>query len=328
MDNRFADNREIAIIGAGPIGSILSAHLLINGYSTVIIDTDQKILNQIHENGLFIKGKVGSSGVNINTRISRSYSSMDQAAAQNCQFDIIFVCVKATVNELIAPLLPEILSETGTVVCAQNGLDIEEEISAAVGQSRSVRAVINFAGNRRADGAIELSFFNPPNYVGAATRESAAAARRAQDIATLISDIGLQAEFSTDVQLYVWKKVILHALAPVSALTGLNMAEILSTQTGLSVVEQLLHEGIAAAQAKGYNLGESFFIESMQYLRNAGPHIPSMRDDVLHQRQTEILFSSHKIAECCQQYGLPAPCNRVISDLLRSMDAIAGLRQG
>ena len=56
-------------------------------------------------------------------------------------------------------------NKDAAVVCAMNGIDVEEMISDVIGESRTLRMVINFAGNLKAPNCTNVTFFNPPNYI-------------------------------------------------------------------------------------------------------------------------------------------------------------------
>jgi 2-dehydropantoate 2-reductase len=100
------------------------------------------------------------------------------------------------------------------------------------------------------------------------------------------------------------------------------MAEVMGSAHGRHLVETLLQEAIAVAAKSGYAFGDDFYDVTLEYLEKAGHHKPSMLCDVLEKRRTEIGFQNKKIVEYGEKLGVPTPCNRVITDLVQSIDAL------
>ena len=72
---------------------------------------------------------------------------------------------------------------------------------------------------------------------------------------------------------------------------------------------------------------QKFYDDTLTYFRKAGHHMPSMRGDVEDERQTEIEFLNHKIAEYADRVGVPAPYNRALADLVLCIDELAALKR-
>jgi 2-dehydropantoate 2-reductase len=240
----------------------------------------------------------------------------------------VFICVKAPVNRLIAGALPSVIANGGAVAVFQNGIDTEAPILAACGPSRTLRGVVNYAGNAKGPGHIHMTFFNGANYVGAAVRGDAAAEAEAKEVAALMSAAKLTTEFSDDVQRFVWTKGIRNAaLMPISALTGKDIADVMESPTSFQILELMLKEQLAVAASIGYAFDQKFYDDTLAYYRKAGHHMPSMCDDVINRRQTEIAYLNHRIAEVGEQNGVPVPYNRAVANLVICVDEVAAARK-
>ncbi len=305
-----------AVVGVGPVGGILGAHLIRSGCDVVLIDVDQAHLEHIRAEGLVIEGPDG-----FTVPVDRSYLSLDAALSAGERFDLVYVCVKTSVIDDVAASLSDVLEKNGVVVGFHNGIDTEASLAAAVGAERIIRGVTNYAGNRVGPGRIRMTFFNPPNHVGVVKSGERAGEMRAREVAAQLSEAGLSTEFSLEIRRYVWEKVIRNVvLAPVSAITRLDMAEVMESSHGRNLVESLLEEAIGVAAKAGYSFDDDFYQVTLDYLEKAGHHRPSMLCDVLENRRTEIEFQNQKIVEYGEKLGVPTPCNKVITDLVRSID--------
>ena len=219
----------------------------------------------------------------------------------------------------------KVISGQTNVISFQNGIDTEELVSQYVGAARTLRVVINYAGNLIANGQVKMSFFNKPNYIGAIFP---ATGKIAQEIAGMMTQAGLDTEFTPEIKKYAWEKTILNAaLSPVTALTGQTMKQAMDFPETRRLVVSLLEEGVAVAKAipdgtgtGGYDYGADFMNHCLNYLDKAGHHKTSMHIDVEAGRKTEIDFLNKKIVEYGQKMGLPTPYHETIVRLIKGIE--------
>jgi 2-dehydropantoate 2-reductase len=310
---------KIAVVGAGPVGGILAAHLIRAGHEVTVIDIYKGHVDKMLADGLAVEGVH-----ELTAPISRAHLTVEEAVAAGVKCDCVFVCTKTQINRAIVGALPGLLSESGVGISFQNGLDPERSLLDVLGPDRTLRGVVNYAGNLLEPGRIRMHFFTGPNHLGAAAPGNARAGAAAQALAEILTAADLRTDYAERVAGHVWAKVIRNAgLMPVSALTGMNMRQVMESTAGLALVKSLLAEAIAVAARAGFDLGERFFEDSLDYYRKAGPHMPSMWADVQARRTTEIEFLNLGIALAGERVGVPAPCNRALADLVRCIDELA-----
>jgi 2-dehydropantoate 2-reductase len=163
-----------------------------------------------------------------------------------------------------------------------------------------------------------MSFFNPPNYIGAMAPAGEPLAR---ELAERMTEAGLETHFTTEIKLYEWKKAILNAaMASVCALTRKTMREMMEFSPTEFLVEQLMREGIEVAQGLGFSIGAEFFADGIQYLQRAGYHKPSMLQDIERGVTTEIAWINGKIVEWGQRCGMETPYNRSVVALVSALE--------
>jgi len=306
----------VAIVGVGPVGGIIAAYLAHAGHYVVSCDVQKPHLDVIKEKGLSITG------------ISEMIVECDNVAYNVSELsnfpevDTIIISTKASI-------LPQLTSEIKRVarpgmrfISCQNGLDNEEYLADTFGADNVLRIVINYGGSQMGDGNIYMSFFNPPNYIGSMTGKSEPLARQ---LAKMLTDAGLETQFTTDIKKYEWEKVVLNAaLNPVCALTRKPMRDMMDLELTESLVEELLREGIAVAEAAGTKFDEGFFEHGIQYLKKAGYHRTSMHQDDLRQIPTDIDWISCKVVEWGRAYGVQTPYNSAIAALIKGLEMESG----
>jgi len=312
----MASEPKIAIVGAGPVGGILGAHLACAGHYIVLCDIQKPHLDIIRERGLSITGRLEM--IAKCERVAYSISEL----ANFLELDTIIIATKASALPRLIPEIAKIARPGTRFVSCQNGLDNEEYLAEAFGPDNVLRIIVNFAGSQMGDGHIAMSFFNPPNYIGAITDKGEPLARQ---IAGMMSDSGLDTQFTRDVKKYEWEKVILNAaLSATCALTRKPMKDMMDFEQTELLAEELMREGIEVAQAHGVKLDEGFLEHGVQYLREAGYHRTSMHQDILRRLPTEIDWLNGRIVERGRMLGLKTPYNFTITALIKGLEMQSG----
>jgi 2-dehydropantoate 2-reductase len=87
--------KTFAVIGAGPVGCIVSAFLAKGGHEVILCDVVPELLEPAKNRGIIIEG-----AENLTQTVSHTCTSID--ALPKYKPDVIFVTVKANVLPLIA----------------------------------------------------------------------------------------------------------------------------------------------------------------------------------------------------------------------------------
>jgi len=304
---------KVAIIGAGPSGGILGAFLQRKNVEVIIVDIWKSHMEAIRRYGLQIFG-----ASTLTVHFDSDHSKLSVSELKNSDVNLVFLCVKTPFLKQVVDDLTKVISDDTLVVCHTNGAGPEDIIVEAFGPKRSFRNVINYAGNILKPGIIDMTFFNPPNYVGSVTKESEDQARA---IAELMSCPGFETEYHDNIQTAVWKKVILNAaLAPVCAITGQTMSEAMDFENTNKLASAIIKEGILVTNAIGVEFGPDFHDICLGYLKKAGHHKPSMLIDIENRSPTEIDYLNGKIVEIAKQYNIPVPVNEATTTYVKALE--------
>ncbi len=304
----------IGIIGLGPVGAILAAHLAKHGEKIVVEDVVQELLLAVKEEGLNVSGIT-----ELTARIDRTTNSIFGLAEFNP--DIIFISTKACILKAILPELKKIYNPEMKLVSYQNGLGNEQFIAEALGIDTTYRVVINYAGNKTGFRNAKMNWFQPPNYVGALHKGKYTTDETSKYIANVMTSSGLEAEESSDLKKHVWEKTILNsALCSICAVTGQTMKEAMEFMHTRDLAVRLLEEGMEVAKRDGCDFGKNALNRFTQYLEKGGAHKPSMLIDIEFKRPTEVDFMSGAIARYGEKYGVSTPVNSTFTHLLKAME--------
>lgn len=306
------ETKTIGIIGAGPVGGILGAHLLSAGHTVMIVDSWKDHLEHIRAHGLNITGREELRVQPVH--LSDSLEALDAIAPE-----FVFICTKACDLESVLSGMSSRLKESETVfISAQNGIDTEKIIAEQIDRSRVLRAVISYAGNLVGPGEIRETFFTAPNYLGWLNKGGAESCRVAAEV---VSASGLATEATGEIRKFVWRKSILNTCTmSIAAVTGMNMQEMVNFPPTAQLVELLLRESIAVAEVYGFDYGPGFIETVRDFNQHAGPHRPSMLVDLENGRKTENGVLMRRIAEYGERKGVPVPLHRTMSNLIDALE--------
>ncbi|MFX0150381.1 MAG: ketopantoate reductase family protein, partial [Candidatus Hodarchaeota archaeon] len=161
------EDYKVAIIGAGPSGGILGSFLSKKNVDVTLVDIWKAHMEAIQKYGLQIIG-----ATTITAQFDTAHLKLSVSELKDTDINLVIISVKTPYLERVVQELKPVISEETLVVSHQNGFGTEKVIAAAFGEERAFRNVINYAGNVLRPGIIDMTFFNPPNYVGAFTPKS------------------------------------------------------------------------------------------------------------------------------------------------------------
>jgi len=304
----------VAVIGLGPVGSILAAHLAHSKADVVVQDAMPLIREKVKRDGITISGV---------TKLTAKIEKIAESIPQLAEFDpeIVFIVTKACYLKDVLPEIKQIYTPKLKVVSFQNGLGNEQVIAEQLGVDRAYRVVINYAGNLVHPGHAMMNWFQPPNHIGALYKGKYTVDETTKKIASMLTVAGLKTEETPNIKKDVWEKGILNAaLCSICAVTGQTMKEAMEYPSSRRLAIQMLEEGLRVARADGCDFDSDALAEFTAYLEKGGAHKPSMLIDVENKRPTEVDFMSGAIARLGVKYGISTPLNSILTDLLKTIE--------
>lgn len=307
---------KIGVIGMGPVGTILASHFQEAGLDVAICDLDKIKMNLIRSEGIILEGVISKR-----TYFKQVFSSVAEFESFNP--DLLIVCVKTThLPSLMNEIVKLSNSQTG-VACAMNGIDVENMVSDIIGESRTFRMVINFAGNLNAPNVTKVTFFNPPNYIASIDDSRIT---EAEEISKILSGVFLETKqiSSFDLLKCVWEKTILNSsLSALCAVGRMTIKEAMINSDTVELVEQIIQEAVEVADAEKIKFEDDFIRKCMRYLHKAGNHFPSLAVDLMNNRPTEIDFMNGKIVEYGRKHYIRTSLNLTFSNMVKAMSSKA-----
>ena len=311
QENNSFKPKKFAVVGAGPVGCIVAAFLARGGFDVTLCDVQTSLLEAALNPGISLSG-----ADEFQAKVTRTTTRIDELATDPP--DVVIVTVKATALPIITSALETFITEGRYVVSWQNGIDTERVLAERLGKKQVMRAVVNYGCILEGPAQVKLAFHHRPHYLQELDPDSKDAAR---GICHALTECGLDTHHTNQIRNMVWTKTVNNScMNPVCAVTGKTMFEVINDPIVFGLVNSLLKEGVKVARANELLLGPDFYIDCVDYIKEAGHHKPSMLQDIEAKRPTEIDYINGKIIEYGERAGVATPFNTTLRSLVKALE--------
>jgi len=297
----------VGIVGCGAIGGLYAAHLAaLEDVEVWAYDVSRDHVEAINEEGLRLTGRTQAR--------ARVRATADAAELPPCGLGI--VATKGIFTESAVAATAHAFRDAA-VCSVQNGIGNEEAI--AQHAPRVMRGVTMQAGHVTAPAVIHVDAPGP-TWIGP-FEPRAAAMDEVHALAALLNRSGMETVALDDARGAQWTKVLFNAATnPLCALTGLTHGELCDLPAARALAGALIEEGRAVCDALGITLDGDPEALIDEAARTNHQHKPSMLQDVLAQRPTEIATLNGGIARAAGAGGLAAPLHEAIAALVCALE--------
>lgn len=270
--------RRYAILGTGALGGFYGARLQRAGLEVhFLLRSDY---SQVRERGLQIQSVAGDFA------LPQVQAYPNVQAMPVC--DVVVVALKTTQNHQLPQLLPPILKAHGVVLVFQNGLGVEAEVAAIVGDQRVIGGLCFLCANKTGPGQIHhldygqitLAEYGP---------NSQGITERMRRIAADFERAGIPIQLAADLNLARWQKLVWNI-----PFNGLSVVLNATTETLManahtrSLVEALMQEVVAAARHCNAVIPDGFIQSMLSATLKMKPYWTSMKIDFDAGRPLEV----------------------------------------
>jgi 2-dehydropantoate 2-reductase len=334
---------KIAVMGTGAVGAYAGAHMAQAGEDITFIDPWPANVETMKAKGLTVSHL--RDVPTWSTPVRALHLTEAQQLAKEKPVDIAFVCMKSYDTEWATTLISQYLSPNGFVVSLQNCMN-EETIAGVVGWGRVVGCIAS---------SITVDLFEPGHVKRAAGKSgSKHTVFRTGEVHGRITDrvkeigrlVGLSDSALVTSNLWGerWSKLVTNGMANgMSASTGLISKDILTNDALRRFGARLGSEAIRVGQALGYELEDVHHIDpeiiakagegdpaaTREYDEHrlaevkgsgGGEHRPSMGQDMVKGRRTEIEFLNGLIVRKGEEIGIPTPANAALVNIVKRVE--------
>ncbi|MGS0893691.1 ketopantoate reductase family protein [Burkholderia stagnalis] len=308
---------KIAILGAGAMGSLFGGLLAESGEAVTLIDVNDAHLDAIRRDGLCIDNARGERHVRALHAVRPEAAQADASA--DAPFDLLIVFTKSLHTRDALHGVRALLTPDTHVLTLQNGLGNVETLNAFVPLDRILVGVTTWPADLAGPGHVRS------HGAGAIRMMTADGAARpfASSVADALSRAGLACALDADVWAAIWEKVAFNAaLNTLCAVTGCTVDQLARHHDGPWLALAIAAETAEVARAKGIAVDGARIARHVEHAIDAHRgHRPSMLQDVLAGRRTEIDAISGKVVAAARETGVAVPHVETLLALVRLIDA-------
>ncbi len=288
----MSDKPTVALLGPGAIGTTIAALLHDVGQTPVLCGrtAHPQLILRHDEEAIVVPGPV-----------------LNEPAAIDRPFSLVFVAVKTTQVADCAGWLAA-LCDKNTVVCAlQNGVEQESQLAPYVNGATVLPSVVWFPAQREPDASVWLR---------AKPRLTLPDVPQAGRIVNALSGSGCAVELSADFISVAWRKLLQNAVAGLMVLAN-RRAGMFSREDIIELALAYLRECLAVARVSGASLNDDVPREIVDLFRRAPADLgTSILADRQANRPLEWDIRNGVIQRYGRAHGIPTPISDVLLPLL------------
>jgi 2-dehydropantoate 2-reductase len=321
---------QIAIYGAGSMGTVLGAFLGRAGVAADLISRDAAHIDALKTAGARIGGTVSFFTAPFDGGRALLPAEMRK------KYDIIFLLTKQLDNAATAAMLRNFLAEQGVVCTLQNGIP-EPGLAEILGKEKVLGCMAVWGAIKTAPGAADLSSKPDSMRFGlGALVDNHPMTDTVQNILAKVCPVSIERNF-TGVR---WSKLLINAaFSGMSAVTGRNFGQVAADTRSRRCALRVITECIDVCRAAGVRIepvqGRDI-VRLMNYRnplrRLAAPLILSiairkhravssgMLRDLDQGRACDIEAINGVVSKWGKKHGVPTPCNDRIIEIVHSIE--------
>lgn len=302
----------ITIIGAGAMGSLYGA-MLSRHHEVCLYSHNKAYVETVSRNGLIMtcgdKKQVFKLPV-----ISDPEKIMPS--------DVALVFVKATgLRQAIVDASKSCITPDTLVVALQNGIGNVEIVQELLPDEQIAYGFSVMKSDMKEPGHIEVTSSNKMNTCFQVLCPKAKP--KAEAFMNALLECGMKAEMPEDIDTLIWQKLLVNCtLNPLCSILKIYNGDVmLNTPEAHELGKAVIFEVSDVARARGINITRKAALDFVMKTVSAGPrHIPSMAQDVLKGKYTEISSLNEAVVAEGKRLGVPTPMNEIIIKFIRSIE--------
>lgn len=319
--------RRIAVLGAGAIGSSISADLTKAGHDVTVIDQWPAQVEALKAAGIVVQMPDGE----VRTPI-RALHLCDIASA-NLEFDIVFLAVKSNDDRWLAEFIRPWLKPDGVLVGTQNGMN-DDTLGSILGKNRVVGCAMELSAEIFTPGLVKRNTTHKTTWFAVGELDGGYTPR-VKEIAALLGHVG-RCDVTNNIYGAKWTKLIANTMTMGPfGLLGLGNSEAANLPGMFELSVQLGRESLAVGAALGYRTEAIFGLRADEFAGSSDEnlvttmktllgHVSRGRTAPIHDhlkgRRSEMEFISGVVSRKGRELGIATPFNDAVVEIDRAIN--------
>ncbi len=300
----------IVVLGAGAMGCLFGGLLHRAGRDVTLIDVSARQIAAINEAGLHLE----RDGEVLIIPVRAAYAAHVGVAPE-----LVVLFTKTIHSEAALESIRSLIDDDTVLLSLQNGLGNEEVMARFVPRDRIVQGVTTFPADLVAPGHVRSLGSGHSQIMGL----DGLVTLRLELIRDVLDDAGLECEISPEVTTAIWEKAAFNcALNALTAVTGLRIGPIADSPEATDLARRVAEEVVDVANRKGIGARKEVVLATIAgALAEHREHQPSMLQDVLAGRRTEVGSLNGAVVREAAALGLSVPFTEALYLLVRTLES-------
>ena len=322
-------DKKIAVLGAGAIGSMISADLIKSGYDVTVIDQWPAQVEALKARGLTIYLKDETLEVTVRAL------HLCELASVNPEFDIVFLAVKSNDHRWMTELIKPYLRSDGVLVATQNGMN-DDSIASIIGRERTIGCSMELSGEIFTPGKVQRNTGRAGTWFGVGELDGSIT-ERVKEIASMLGRVG-RCDITNNIYGAKWSKLIGNTMTMGPfGLLGLKNFDAMPLPGMFEISVALGRESRVVGEAAGIRIEPVFGLRADEFWDTAQPvEVTIMKElmekvgstgrtapihDHLKGRRSEMEFIPGVVSRKGKELGIPTPYNDAVVEIDRRINA-------
>lgn len=306
------------IIGAGALGAMYAQQIQHAGRSVAFFAEGERA------------ERLTSQGIDVNgTPLAvQVYGRREIATSVGTPARIIVALKDQHMATGLAPLR-EICGTDTTVLSVMNGIDSEEQIATALGESLESGRVLYcmVAGMDAVRDGVTVRYTRLGTvFFGRRKNSPTTEDPRVAAMKRFFEGVGIDCVVPEDMERAIWNKFMLNiGINQWSAVLGATYSAFHRFAPAQNLMRRAMAEVLAVAQARGIALTNDDLEHWYEVINTLSPDgKTSMVQDVEAGRKTEVEMFAGRVIQLGQEAGVPTPVNEVLLETIQTIELMRG----
>lgn len=301
---------KIAIIGTGAMGMAFGNMLAREGEDVLMISASRKSsVNSINENGITMTDDLGEHHAKVRAALAGTVRE---------KRGLLVLFTKAYGTGEVLEKCAGMIGPDTYIMTLQNGLGNVELAAKYVPKSRIICGVVTTAAETTGPGQVRSRLDRHGQiYMADGNYDPFL-----EEVSEVFTRSGVTLEINENIEGAIWGKLAINAsFNPVTALCRVSQDRLLEVPGAVELITGIMDEVISFASSQGIRVDREKYISRAKTIMSTHKgHYPSMAQDVMRGRPTEIENISGEILRRAHDAGFPMPKTETVYTLMKIME--------
>jgi 2-dehydropantoate 2-reductase len=321
-------DRKIAVVGAGAIGSSVSADLTHAGLDVTVIDQWPAQVEALKNAGLHIQIPDGD------VKVPMRALHLCELASANLEFDIVLLAVKSYDCRWLAEFIKPYLRSDGVLVGVMNGMN-DDTLAAVVGKERTVGCVLELSAEIFTPGLVQRNTTHTGTWFAVGELDGYYTPR-VKEIQAIMSHVG-RCDVTNNIYGAKWTKLIANTMTMgPHGLLGLRNGEAVKLPGMADIAAQIGRESLAVGAALGHRIEPIFGLRADEFAGSGDENLATAREalmkhvggrsrtapihDHIKGRRSEMDLITGLVSRGGREHGIATPYNDAVREIDRRIN--------